>query len=217
MPKAPRVLVIDAHPIVREGIVRVLATAFEVITASGSDSFPDALSRIQQNRIDLVVSDFRVQGQLAISFLKDLHAVDHKPRSLILSDLDEIQAGCSCAKAGASGFVRKSASVADVLDAVRLVLAGSSYFSERLSRALMTQPARGMNASNGMHLTARELQVFSLIGEGLTVSGIAARLGVSVKTIEAHRENIKNKLGLQSAAHVSAAAVRWLDDTAPSI
>ena len=98
-----------------------------------------------------------------------------------------------------------------------MVLAGNHYASEQLSKALMERRGPESIVSAGTHLTASELRIFTMIGGGMTVSAIAAKLGLSVKTIEAHREHIKNKLGHQNAAQVTAAAVRWLDDTSVSI
>jgi DNA-binding NarL/FixJ family response regulator len=86
-----------------------------------------------------------------------------------------------------------------------------------LSQALINGSECGLNASALAQLTSREIQVFSLIGQGHTVSQIAPKLGVSVKTVEAHREHIKNKLGHQSSSQVAAAAVRWLDETSVAI
>ena len=92
-------------------------------------------------------------------------------------------------------------------------LGGRHYGSENLSKALMGKNESALKGSVGSLLSTRELEVFSLIGGGMVVSQIAIRLGISVKTVEAHRENIKNKLGFSSSAQVLAAAVLWADET----
>lgn len=212
-----QILVIDHRPIIREGVVVVLSAALEGMAIAGSGCFSEAMDRIGNQPIDLVVTDFRVKGDTALSFLKELERTNSRTRCLMLSDLDEIQVGYPCIRAGASGFVGKSSSVAVVVDAARSILAGRHYLSERLSKALMAGGLDGWASSAGTHLTTRELQIFSLIGAGLSVSAIALKLGVSVKTVEAHRENIKNKLGYQNASELAAAAVRWLDDTSVTI
>ncbi|MEO8615171.1 MAG: response regulator transcription factor [Luteolibacter sp.] len=206
------ILIIDPYPIIREGMACVLS-GLDGVSVDVSSDFPEALDRLRARGAELVITDFRIRGDNVLSFLRELPVVCSRTRCLIVSALDEIQIGCPTILAGASGFITKSEPVAKVLDAVRMILAGNSYCSERLSRALMSQQSHGMHTIPGVHLTGRELQIFSLFGECLPVSAIAARLGVSVKTIEAHRENIKNKLSYQNSAQVIAAAVRWLDDS----
>lgn len=213
----PRILVIDPHPVVRRGMVSALAPAFEDTKITGSGNFPDALGYIETHRIDLVVSDFRIDGDTALSFLEKLGGTQSRTRCLIFSALDEIQIGYPCLRAGASGFIGKSSPIAQIVEAARTVLDGRHYVSDRLAKALMNGHGSQPSSSPGTHLTPRELQIFSLIGESHSVSTIAAKLGLSVKTVEAHRENIKNKLGHPTAAHLAAAAVRWLDDSSVAI
>jgi DNA-binding NarL/FixJ family response regulator len=198
-------------------MVSALAPAFEDTKITGSGNFPDALDYVGNHHIDLVVSDFRIDGDTALSFLEKLGSAQSRTRCLIFSALDEIQIGYPCIRAGACGFVGKSSPIAQIVEAARTVLAGRHYVSDRLAKALMNGHGSQPSASPGTHLTPRELQIFSLIGESIPVSMIAARLGVSVKTVEAHRDHIKNKLGHPTAAHLAAAAVRWLDDTSVAI
>lgn len=212
-----RILVIEPHPILREGIVAVLDQALVGASITGAYSFPEAITCIESHLIDLVVTDLRAQGDTVFSFLKQLETADSPTRCLILSAGDEIQVGCPCIRAGASGFVAKTSTVADVVGAIETVLAGRHHVSERLSRALMAGHGLDLNCSPGTLLSTRQLQIFSLIGEGMAVSTIAAKLGLSVRTVEAHREHIKNKLGHQSASQVTASAVRWLDGVPVSI
>jgi DNA-binding NarL/FixJ family response regulator len=214
---APHILVIEPHPIIREGIVAVLSRALSKAAVTGVGTFPNAIQHIENEAVDLVVTEFRVLGDTALSLLKALKHGDSATRCLILSASDEIQAGYPCVRAGASGFVGKSAPVPQIIEAIRIVLSGHNYLSERLSRALVDAKGTAAQSATSSRLTPRELQIFSHIGEGMTVAMIAAKLGVSVKTVETHRENIKNKLGLHNAAQVAAAAVRWLDGSSYSI
>ena len=212
-----RIIVIDHRPILREGIVAVLTSALPGFEIMGAEDFPAALDRIAMTPIALAITDFQVQGDNALSFLKHLECANSTTRCLILSSLHEIQVGYPCIRAGASGFVDKSSPVTTLVAAIQSILAGRHYCSERLAKALMENHGTEKQPSAGTHLTPRELQIFSLIGEGMAVSTIAAKLGLSVKTVEAHREHIKNKLGHQCASQVTAAAVRWLDDSSVSI
>jgi DNA-binding NarL/FixJ family response regulator len=104
-----------------------------------------------------------------------------------------------------------------VVDATRAILAGRSFISEPLARTLAHGSPPQDNVLSVCTLSPRELEIFTHIGGCLTVSQIAARLGLSVKTVEAHREHIKNKLALQTSTQVAAAAVRWIDTSSISI
>lgn len=183
----------------------------------GFGRFPDAFAAAELHAIDLIITDFRIRGETALSFLEKLGVAKIQTRCLIFSALDEIEVGYPCIRAGASGFVGKSSPVANMVEAARSILTGRPYVSDRLANALMGKSGTIASTSPGAHLTPRELQIFSLIGEGLSVSMIAKKLGLSVKTIEAHREHIKNKLGYPTAANLAAAAVRWLDDSSVAI
>lgn len=213
----PRILVIDPHPITREGVVAVLAASLAGSKVTGRQNIPETLAFIDGNPLDLIITDFRVQGDTALSLLKMLKGRNPGPRCLILSASDEIQVGYPCVRAGAAGFVGKSSSVTHIVAAVRSVLDGRPYVSHHLAKKLMEAHGSNAHPSAGSHLTTRELQVFALIGEGMAVSTIAAKLGLSVKTVEAHREHIKTKLGHRNASQLAAAAVRWLDDTSVTI
>jgi len=171
---------------------------------------------VESHAFDLVVSDFRISGETVLTFLDRLRAVPGNMRCLVYSGADEMQVGYPCIRAGASGFVSKSAPVERVVEAAKTVLDGRQYVSQPLSRILMNHRNRHQPAS-GPQLSHRELEIFSLLGTGMSVSEIAKRLGISVKTVETHRENIKNKLGCTSAAQVMVAAARWLDEASVSI
>ena len=213
----PRFLLIDSHPVMRRGLAAVLDEAFEDPATTGCGSFSEALDFLAVHVVDLVVTDFRIMGETALSFLANLALHPQSARCLIFSALDEIRFGVPCVRAGAFGFLSKSAPLSSVADAVHSILAGRPYFSETLAKSLANRHGPSSPDCPTARLTARELQFFSLIGESLGVSQIAARLGLSVKTVEAHREHIKHKLHLHTSAQVTAAAVRWIDDTSVSI
>jgi DNA-binding NarL/FixJ family response regulator len=213
MSASPRILVVDSHPLIREGLESLLMSALGEARVSGCGAFPEALRQMESNTFDLVISEFRVLGDTLLAFLDQLRASSSRTRCLIYSGGDETQIGYPCMLAGASGFVSKTEPLERVVEAARTVLDGRQYISESLARLLMRQNGSEMKPSAGIHLSRRELEVFSMIGTGLPVSKIAERLGISVKTVEAHRENIKNKLGFSNSAQVLAAAVLWTDET----
>lgn len=216
-PPPASILVIDSLPIVRDGIVAVLSAALPEVSLASSGSFPEALDHIASTPIDLVITEFRVHGDTALTFLEKLKEERSTTRFVILSSLDEIRTGHLCIRAGASGFVKKSSPTSIVVEAVRSILAGRSFISEPLARALADGNLPHDITLRVSSLSPRELEIFTHIGGCLSVSQIAARLGLSVKTVEAHREHIKNKLALQTSSQVVAAAVRWIDESIPSI
>jgi DNA-binding NarL/FixJ family response regulator len=172
---------------------------------------------MESNTFDLVISEFRILGDTVLTFLDKLKKSSSKPRCLIFSGGDETQIGYPCILAGASGFVSKAEPVDKIVEAAGTVLDGRQYISESLARLLMRHQGSETKPSAGIHLSRRELEVFSMIGAGMKVSKIAERMGISVKTVEAHRENIKNKLGFNNSSQVFAAAVRWADETSVEI
>lgn len=207
----------DSHPVMRVGVVTLLSEVMKCEIHEENGGFRDATARILKDRVDLVIADFIIHGESALPFLESLEKTANGARSLIYSAMDEVQVGYPCMRAGASGYVSKSAPADKLVMAAKTVLEGRHYVSENLARLLMDKNAPSRKNSVAALLSSRELQVFSLIGAGMVVSQIATRLGISVKTVEAHRENIKNKLGCGNASQVVAAAARWLDETSVTI
>lgn len=217
MSSPPRILIVDSHPLIREGLESLLMPALGGVRVSACGAFPDALRQMEGNTFDLVISEFRILGDTVLTFLEKLRTSSSKARCLIFSGGDETQIGYPCILAGASGFVSKAEPVEKIVEAAGVVLNGRQYISESLARLMMRRQGSETKPSAGIHLSRRELEIFSMIGAGLTVSKIAERLGISVKTVEAHRENIKNKLGFSNSAQVLAAAVLWADETSVAI
>jgi DNA-binding NarL/FixJ family response regulator len=214
--KSPRILVLDSHPVIREGLIWHLSSTLGATVNAAPGGFEDGLRRIEASPHELVISDFQVNGGTALSFLERLGKLRGAPRCLIFSAHDEMQVGYPCIRAGASGFVAKDAPLETLKEAVTVVLKGRHFLSANLSKALMNGAGKGEPGMNGARcavsqLSDRELEVFTLIGGGMKVAQIAERLGVSKKTVEAHRDHIKNKLGCDNSSQVLAAAVRWLD------
>jgi DNA-binding NarL/FixJ family response regulator len=207
----------DSHPVMRVGVVTLLSEVMKCEIHAEKGGFRDAAARILKDRVDLVIADFIIHGESALPFLETLDKTASGTRCLIYSAMDEVQVGYPCMRAGASGYISKSAPADKLVLAAKTILEGRHYVSENLSKVLMGKDDSKRKDSVGALLSSRELQVFSLIGAGMVVSQIAARLGISVKTVEAHRENIKNKLGCGNAAQVVAAAARWLDETSVTI
>lgn len=205
-------MIIDDHALVREGIKALLEADLPGVKVQMFSSLP-SVAEVLTTPPDLIICDYRVGTFHALDFLTELSAHSPSTSVLMISMLDELEVGPPCIRAGAKGFVSKSAPSEEILSATRMLLAGKTYMSSRVTRALMS-PASWDHSlgpeSPSRRLSQRELHIFSALGEGLAVGSIAQRCGISVKTVETHRENIKNKLNLHSAAEVVIAAAQWL-------
>lgn len=218
LPTKHAILLIDPHPATRRGVAEVIADAFPDPKTTGAETFADAYHCLQSRRIDLVVSEFRCGcGQTLPDFIARVTADDIATRFLAYSALSEDSAGVPAIRAGASGYLNKSAPLELLIDAIRTVLAGRTFIPESLTRLLADASLTATRADPARLLSPRELEIFTHLGRGERVSHIAATLNLSVKTVEAHRDHIKNKLNLHNAAQVTAAAVRWLDSATISI
>jgi DNA-binding NarL/FixJ family response regulator len=210
-----RILLVDDHPIVRQGLALMLAAEQDLEVCGQAKDVPDALGMIAQTAPDLIVADLSLLGLSGLDLIKDLKANHNAVPVLILSMHDETVQAERSLRAGARGFVMKQEATGTIITAIRQVLAGHIYLSDRMSSKLLGKLAGGVangTASPIERLSDREFQVFTLIGQGIGPRAIAEKLGLSVKTVEAHRENIKAKLGLGSGNELIRYAMQYLMD-----
>jgi DNA-binding NarL/FixJ family response regulator len=144
---SPRILIVDSHPMIRDGLVALLVPALECPAITLSADFADAMRRIQQQAFELVISDFRILDLTVLDLLESLGKSNPKARCLVFTGEDEKQVGYSCMLAGATGFVSKAAPLERVVEAAAAVLNGRQYCSETLTRALMKQRVAAAKAS----------------------------------------------------------------------
>lgn len=178
-----------------------------------AESADRALQIIAQAEPDIIVTDLSLNGKPGLELIKDLRIAHPSLPVLVLSIHDEELWAERVLRAGAQGYVMKSQATENVMNAIRRVLAGGVWISEQMSSKLLGRLAQGgaKPASTTLaRLSDRELEVFQMIGEGLSVKEIATRLYLSAKTVEVHREHIKNKLGLKSSADLLRYAVTHL-------
>lgn len=217
--RRPRVLVVEDHPAVREGLAALLEREGGCRVVGRADASAPALQLAEQLAPDLVVLDLMLGAADGLALLKELATRAPASRVLVFTLQSEDIYAVRCLRAGARGYVMKNEPVDALYAAVRVVAAGGLRFSSRVTQAVLESAQAGAKpAPSGdiAQLTDRELQVFRLTGLAVPTREVAAQLGVSVKTVEAHRENIKNKLGAQTHAELTARAAAWLRDTAPN-
>lgn len=210
-----RIFVVDDHPLVRDGLAARLGKEADMEVCGEADSIEQAASRIQTERPDVVILDLALGEQHGFDLLRKFQSVDSHVRMLVLSIYDEALYAERALRAGAMGYVNKTASWDVIVEAIRTVLRGKRYLSPELTERLLSQ---GLGAKPAQRsslvdvLSDRELEVFRLIGLGLSTGKIAHRLFVSTRTIDSHRENIKHKLRLNSGNELERAAVLWVQE-----
>jgi DNA-binding NarL/FixJ family response regulator len=210
-----RIFIVDDHPIVRQGLMQLINNESDLVVCGQGEDAYQALKTIRQLKPDLTLLDISLKDTGGIELLKELRAQDPTLQVLILSMHDESLYAERALRAGARGYIMKQEAPQTLLQAVRKVLKGEVYVSEKMS-AVLLQRMVGNRKPDGTlpmdRLTDREMEIFRMIGAGMTVKEIAERLFLSAKTIEAHREHIKGKLNLKSSAELLRFAIRNAPD-----
>lgn len=209
-----RVLTIDDHPVVRQGIRSVLDDQPDLVLAAETDDPAEAAEIVEGGSVDVVLLELALPKTDGLEWLKNLTARVEDLAVVVFSVLDENLYAQRALQAGARGYVMKSATLDVLIDTVRRVRSGRVGVSQAMSERLLEQMASsGQDADHVApieRLSDRELEVFRAIGQGNGTRGIADDLGLSPKTIETYRENIKAKLDLDDANALVHAAVRWV-------
>jgi len=214
-----RILVVDDHPMVRDGLAQLIAQHPDLVCCGEADSVSAAQTAVERKTPDLVVLDLRLKGGDGLDLIKSLKSQYPKLKILVLSQYDAPMYAERALRAGAMGYVVKEQAAAEVLQAIRTVLGGQVYLTRSMASMLL-QKIVGLNGAGGRGgieaLTDRELHVLNLLGGGLSTRQIANELKLSFKTVETHRENIKRKLGLRNAAALVHYATQWGRGQTPS-
>ena len=208
-----RILIVDDHPVVRQGLKLVLGQEPDLDVCGEAEDAATALKALEQFKAKLVLLDLCLKESSGLTLIRDLLKRRRKIQILVVSMYDESLYAERVLRAGARGYVMKHEAMPNIVQAVRKVLAGEIYLSKRMSSRLVEKAVDGRPgkpASIISSLSDREIEVFRLIGEGLATRKIAARLHVSVKTVETHREHIKDKLKLASSTKLVQRAVVWV-------
>jgi DNA-binding NarL/FixJ family response regulator len=213
-PARRRVLVVDDHPIMREGLRQLINHEADLMVCGDSADAAEAMSLICSARPDLVLADISLPGKSGLEMIKDIRAQHPDLPVLVLSMHDEALYAERVLRAGARGYIMKQEGGRKLIQAIQQVLAGQIFVSERMSAKILEifSGRRGKATSSPVELlTDREFEVFQLIGKGLSTSRIAEQLHLSVKTVEVHRLHIKEKLKLKTAPELIRFAVRWVE------
>lgn len=207
-----RILVVDDHPIVRQGLALLINQEPDLIVCGEAGDARHALDAIGTTHPDILVLDISLPGPDGIDLVKHVRATAPDLPILVLSMHEETVYAERALRAGANGYIMKQEATEKVLVALRRILGGGLHVSERIASQMRNplaggsgKPARTPVAS----LSDRELEVFRLIGEGRGTREIAARLDLSIKTVESYQAHIKAKLALHSSRELVQYAVEW--------
>jgi DNA-binding NarL/FixJ family response regulator len=203
---------VDDHPVVREGLSARIGQQPDLMVCGTATDAHEAIAAVESLKPDLVVTDLSLGGKPGIELIKDLQQLHPQLPILVLSIHDEMLWAERILRAGAGGYIMKSQATLKAVEAIRRVLGGEIWVSERVNAALLQKMARrpATTGSPLEQLTDRELEVFQLIGQGVSPREIASKLYISVKTVEVHREHVKAKLNLKSSAELIRYAVTHL-------
>jgi DNA-binding NarL/FixJ family response regulator len=207
-----RVLIVDDHPIVRQGLRRLIEQEDDLAVCGEAETTRDAKTAIRELKPDIVIVDISLKQGDGIELVKDTRAHHQSLPVLVLSMHEETIYAERMLAAGASGYIMKQAASDQFLVALRRVLAGGIYVSEAVGNSMIQKFAAGgtyASANPIDRLSNRELQILHMIGKGLSTREAADALNLSIKTVESHRQRIKRKLNLSTGSQLVQYAVNW--------
>lgn len=208
------IFIVDDHPLMRESLTALLDRQPDFRVCGQAGDSATAYAEIERLQPEIVVVDLSLPGESGLELIKKLQSFARVPRALVLSMHDEAFFAERALRAGAQGYVMKHETTDKVVEAIRQVLRGELY----VSGALASRFARTLAGGRGRldlpsvdRLSDRELEIFRLLGRGFETRRVAEELHLSMKTVQAHAANIKDKLGLENATELLREAVRWLE------
>jgi DNA-binding NarL/FixJ family response regulator len=210
-----QVLIVDDHPLIRQGIRMLLTTEPDLEVCGEAETASDALAVMEKAKPDVAIVDLTLKESSGLELLKDIRVRYPDVLVLVVSMRDESLYAERVLRAGARGYVTKEEGPEMVLEGLRKILQGQIYVSQKMASKVMSKIVQGADQHGGSpidHLTDRELAVFELIGKGLPTREIAKNLHISPKTVDSHREHIKDKLKLDSATELLKQGIQWVQD-----
>ena len=207
-----RILLVDDHPLVRRGLADVFAREPDLEACGEAGDVAEALAAVERTKPNVVIVDLTLKPGHGIELIEKLKNRDPDLIILVSSMHDEMLFAERVLRAGARGYISKQEPPEALIRAVRQVLRGEMYLSPRMTSRLLNRVVAGSPAQDDpvVNFSNRELEVYEMIGQGLTIQQIAARLHLSPKTIETHREKIKQKLNVPNSAELNRRAVQWV-------
>jgi DNA-binding NarL/FixJ family response regulator len=207
-----RIFIVDDHPMIREGISQMVQAHNGMVIVGEASGAPKAISGIRDTHPDLLICDLSLAEGDGLELIKDVSARWPQVRILVASMHTDPTYAERAIRAGAAGYITKDQPQEEMLEAISKVLRGRLYVRQDLSDLLVRRAVKSEDGTTSPatdDLSDRELQVFDLLGDGLSTREIAARLSLSVKTIETYRDNIRQKLSLKNSNQLLHRAISW--------
>ena len=211
-PRKSRIVVVEDHPVVCAGLMQLICNQPDLTCTGTAENTAAAKRLVLECEPDLLLLDLRLKSGDSLELIKSMRVEHPGVKVLVLSQYDELMFAERALRAGASGYIMKENATDEVLRAVRKVLAGELYFSERVAAAVVQRTLREKPSASRIgveSLSDREMQVFQLLGASHSAREIAEQFHLSRKTVETHCEKIKHKLSLDSAAELREFARKW--------
>jgi DNA-binding NarL/FixJ family response regulator len=207
-----RILIVDDHPIVRQGLTELINQEEDLMVCEQAEDAAEAMGIIKKLKPDMAIVDISLKETSGMELIKDIKVKHPNLVILALSMHDESLYAERALRAGAKGYVMKAEATEKVVTAIRKILSGQIYVSDKMAAKMVRKLVGGgpdVGVSAIERLSDRELEVFRLIGQGFGTRQIAERLHLSIKTIETYREHIKEKLNLADASELLQYAIQW--------
>ncbi len=211
--KRRRVVVVEDHTLMREGLMQLVNSQPDLEVVGEAADASKGLDAVLKHRPDVTIIDITLPGRNGLELIKDIKAQIPDQIVLVISMHDESLYAERALKAGAKGYIMKDSDRSAFIDAIRRVLDGGFYVSDKMSAEIFSSFAGKAQSSKAgvSRLSDREFEIFELLGQGLGTQDIANRLGISPKTVEVHRAHIREKLEMPTGAAVVRFAVRWIE------
>jgi DNA-binding NarL/FixJ family response regulator len=208
-----KIFIVDDHPVFRDGLVGLVKREADLTVCGEADNAPHALAAIERLKPDLVLLDIGLPGRSGLELIKDLQATHPEMAVLVISMHDETLYAERVLRAGGRGYIMKQEGPQNMLRAIRQVLDGRAYVSDRMSgRILDSLSGRSAKGNSPIaQLTDREFEILQLIGQGKDSHAISQQLNLSFKTVDTHRSHIKEKLNLKNGTELICYAARWVE------
>jgi DNA-binding NarL/FixJ family response regulator len=217
MTRKIKILLVDDHPLVREWLANLINEESDLEVCGQAGTLPEALALAIDIAPDCAVVDLSLENGSGLELVKDFKTQLPSVKTLVLSMHDELLYGERAMRAGAAGYVMKREATGKILEAIRAVTAGELFYSAAVNAQLAQKVVQGASISHGSleTLSDRELEVFHLLGQGLSARQVSEKMNLSFKTVHAYCSRIREKLNLAGINELTFHAIRWHKDQQP--
>lgn len=203
-----KIVIADDHELIREGVKKIIRACADMRIVGEAPDLAKTVALVEQHQPDVVVLDISLPGHEGLEGLTELRGRFPEQRVVMLSMFEEERYAVSALRAGAAGYITKAMAAEELVKAIRQVVAGSTYIGPRLAELMARQALEPERLPSHQSLTAREGEIFALIGAGMQIKQVAAELGISVSSVNTYRNRIFRKMGLSSNAAVIRYALK---------